>query len=109
MKILCLVIIMASLASSCTTMAPAGSVRPAQSGVSVKADYPINGANFTVLNGDIRELFAAREMLDLAAEGLDLSDKSTHSAFIERYKAERKKHPELKHLLILSPQITGLP
>lgn len=57
----------------------------------------------------MRETFAGKEMLDRAAEGLDLSQTSTHSTFIERFKAERQKHPELNSLTITSLDIKDLP
>lgn len=62
---------------------------------SVTAQYPIGGANFSVEGGDMRQAFEARELLDRAAKGLDLTKEADKAEFVNLYKKERKKHPEL--------------
>lgn len=87
--------------------------RPKQSAsspatVSLTAQYPISGATFSVAGGDVRQTFEARELLDRAAKGLDLTKESDKAEFVKRYQEERKKHPELQNLIIMCPAIKGL-
>jgi WD40 repeat protein len=68
--------------------------------ISIKADLPVGGATFTITGGDIRQIFAARELVAKAAEGLNLKDESGRREFLVRYFKSRREHPELSALKI---------
>lgn len=78
------------------------------SSISITAQYPIGGTSFSVAGGDTRQVFEAQELLNRAAKGLDLTKEADKAEFTNRYKQERKNHPELQNLIITCPAIKGL-
>ena len=69
------------------------------------AKVPIGGATFTIDGGDIRQIFAARELLARSAKGLNLLEESGKREFLARYSKERQGHPELGRLIIACVEI----